>query len=707
LLLRRNRFSLNRFRLDSVDMITLDFETRSAVTIHGENSVGSWSYSAHPTTEPICLAWAVNDGPVKLWAPESLARKAAYDVDDINELFDAIATGHLVEAHNVAFERHIWGNVMIPRFGFPAIAFDNWRCSMAKAAFCGFPFSLEALAKALKTPIQKDKDGAAAMKRVTAPEPDGYRFKPPKYAERTKCRYVNQTAQLFDKYAGYQFAWNENADDLTKTFDYCKTDVEAERAASEKLPAWDINELAVWQLDQRINDYGLAVDRSLCFRAVDLTKRLETQACQQLTEITGGLVTTPHQGARIIEYINARFSAVRITSIDKESVTALLSRKRLPAEVRRVLEIRQNIAASSLKKYPKMLCLSDEACGVMRGALQYHGAFTGRWSGRGAQVQNFPRVTPPDIETLASVVTDGDENTIVDRLELLFGDPVQAAKQLLRGAIVARPGRKLLVWDYGQIEARVLSWVADDSVGLGIFQSGRDPYKAAAVEIFSTAYDSVDSEKRQVGKWSILGLGYGMGAKRYRAQLESLGLEYPLDFCSTIVKAYRAKFPMITRFWKRLDGAAIYSVETGKKTKAGRIQFSIDRDFLKCRLPSGRFIYYFEPRITKSKFGGPQVSYTKFENKRQYQVDTYGGKLCENICQAIARDFMADGMQRLDKDGFDIVATVHDEVLSEVDDGDEARTLSRGVELLTQVKPWGVGCPLTADGFATKRYKKG
>lgn len=690
-------------------MITIDFETRSAAALRGQSSVGSWNYSTDPTTEPLCLAWAINRDPVKLWAPDRLARIANYRVDDINELFDAIEIGHLVEAHNVAFERHIWLNVMTKRYGFPEIRFDSWRCSMAKAAACGLPQSLEKLAEALNLPVRKDKAGNAAMKRLTEPETGNYRFNG-KY-QKVKSRYPAPAASdLFDKHNGRGFSFSEKPEDLRLTFDYCKTDVETERTASDRLPSLSVNELAVWQLDQKINDRGVKIDFELCQRATDSMDVLKAEAGKDLDRVTNGRVTGPDQVDRIISYLNSH--GVVCDSIAKDKVEELLS-QRLPNDCRRVLEIRQSVAASSLKKYPKMVLLSDDD-DIMRNNLQYHGAFTGRWAGRGAQVQNFPRVTPPDIELLADTIKGGD----VDELKMLFGDAIQATKQCLRGAIIARPGRKLLVWDYGQIEARVLSWLADDDTGLEIFASGRCPYKSAAVEIYEKPYERISGEQRQVGKWSILGLGYGMGAKRYRAQLAMGGLHYSDGFCQRVVKAYRKKFKKIVRFWRRLNEAALFTVRNGRPVKIGRMRFDYKTPFLTCQLPNGRKIYYFEPFIAKesrSVYVGhgfetrevDQLCYKRTEHKRLVTTRTYGGKLAENITQGVARDFMADGMLRLEAAGFDILATIHDEVIAEVDEDDSTRTLDSGVELLTQLERWGDGCPLIADGFETKRYRKG
>ena len=679
-------------------MITLDFETRSAKELRGKKAVGIWNYVSDPTTEPICLAYKIGDSPIRLWAPDRFSKLANYKTDSIDPLFEAIDRGDLLEAHNVSFERNFWSEVMVKRFQWPEVPFKNWRCSMARAAACGLPQSLEKMALALDLPVKKDMAGSRAMKRLTRPA-------------KIKKKDLPGQEFLFDRFDGHGFAWHEDPKDIRLTLDYCKNDVLTEYEGSKRLPELTDKELEVWLLDQKINSRGIQVDRELCESAVEVTRQLRAKANREVAKLTNGEITATTQNAKLVKYLNEK--GIKTDSIAKERVDDLLRDVWVQGTPRKVLEIRQAVAASSLDKYPRMLSLSD-ASGIMREVLAYYGAFTGRWAGRGAQIQNFPRVTPNLIDELVSIVKTGDAELI----DMIFGDPIEAIKSLLRCTLTARPNRRLLVWDFGQIEARVIGWLARDPVSLEIFASGKDPYVASASEIYEKDYDRVTGDERQVGKWAVLGLGYQMGGERFQEQLSNVGVNAPLEFCCRVVYKFRDKFEAIAELWERLNKAALNTVRTGRASQVNAIRFAIEGDFLTCRLPSGRKIYYFKPEISqktraiKTKTGFKQIEvdelrYLRVKNGRLFRASTYGGKLAENITQAVARDFMAEGMLRLEANGYEIVGTVHDEVIAEVDQDDTTKTVSNGTDLLEMVPVWADGCPIIADGFETIRYRKG
>ena len=680
-------------------MITIDFETRSRLDLR---KVGSHVYACEPTTSILCLAWKFPNQEEKLWAPDRFARISGYQIDDPDELFQAVESGELVEAHNAGFERRIWSEILVRRFDAPEVPFESWRCSMAKAASMGLPQSLEMLAKALKLPIQKDKAGNAAMKKLTAPI-------------KLKKRDPNQ-GQIFNVGSGPVFL--EDPALLSATFDYCKQDVRTEEAASEKLEELPERELRVWQLDQRINDRGFRIDRELCRSAIQATEAVDRVRGEELERITGGAVSRSSQTKRIKEFLGS--NGYPITSLAADEVESMLAGRHVSGVNRRVLEIRLETAKSSVKKFRALLDRTGPD-GRMRDILRYYGAFTGRWSGAGAQVQNFPRGSIQDIELLAETFLDQDP----ELLELWFGDIHEAAKSVTRAALTADPGNKLLVWDFGQIEARALAFLAGDEVALEIFReydagTGPDPYVALARDIYGDgSLTKKDKEKRQVGKAGVLGLGYAMGSTTFLGELERYGVANATErFSKMVVNTFREKFKATADFWHQLERAAKNTIKSGESSRVNSIQFSKRGSFLLMTLPSGRSLYYLDARLmTGHTFGkrtGLRVNnpdrkgivYSQVKNKKLALVQTYGGKLAENATQAIARDLLVDGMLALHEAGYPLNATIHDEIVAEVPENETERTLDRGSEILQCNEVWSIGLPLVADGFETKRYRK-
>lgn len=643
-------------------MIYLDFETRSAIKL---DDAGSWRYARDPSTSILCLAWTVDDGPVEVWTPAEKFPKG---------LAKAINSGELVEAHNAAFERAIWTSIGIPRHGFPEIPFERWRCSMARAATLGLPQSLEGLAKALEIAERKDEEGKKAMRRASSPLPR------------------RAGASLFDDGGPVEF--DEDPELLRRVVEYCRQDVWTERAASKLLPDLSPTELDVWLLDQELNDRGIKIDRQLCERAVYFVEAESRRFSDELVELTDGKVGAPTELEAIKNWL--RSTGVETPTLDEKTVSRLLGSPKLTEAARRVLEIRQLAGRSSVAKFRSMLDRADPEDDRVRNNLRYHGAGPGRWAGSGVQIQNFPRGSVEDVETLAETFRSGS----IEDVELLFGDPITASVSALRPALVADGGKTFCVWDFAQIEARLLAWYAGCEKLVELFASGSDVYKSFAAEAFRKPVGQVTKPERFIGKISVLGLGYQMGAPKLVATFAGFGVRVDETLAGRLVSTYRGAYPEIPALWRRLEDNALKAA-VSTFTPVDRFgAFERRGRFLFYKLPSGREIAYLDPRVE-----GGKLVYKKTLGKQLAKESSYGGKLTENVIQATARDVLAEGMLRLKSAGFSLVATIHDEIVSEEPESSASGKLEKGKELLEERPDWTTA-PLAVEGFTSRRYKK-
>lgn len=440
--------------------IHIDFETRSAIDL---KEVGTYEYASDKSTDVVCMAWSVGDSEVRVWTPGK-----PFPV----ELAKAIATGEEMCGWNVAFERCIWGSVCVPKYGFPPVPFSQWACTMARAAAMGLPQSLEMCAKTLGCEHQKDTRGKRVMLKCARP------------------RKVIPGGDLL----GQTIVWWEDPAELNTVYSYCAVDVQVERDLHKRLKPLSAREHKVWQLDQTINDRGLAIDRQLCQNAIVMVRLVQDELVGELKEITGCQVTSVNEIENLKTWLANR--DVPVSTLGANDVAQLLTAE-LPADVRRVLEIRQQAGKNSTAKYESMLARSN--AGRMRGNLRYYGAATGRWSGSGAQIQNFPRGSFGDMDLLAYLFHSGERSL----LELVAGDTIEMAKSALRGAIVAGEGKLLNVWDFAQIEARVLAWLAGEKTLVQQFAEGKDVYKAFAAKVFAKAEANVTKGERFIAKTCV------------------------------------------------------------------------------------------------------------------------------------------------------------------------------------------------------------
>ncbi len=674
--------------------VVVDFEGRSELSVL---DVGGWAYSRHKSTEVVCLCWSyVGDDKVFLWHPAfKIAGFPEYGRADLLELFKNIAAGYEVEAHNAFFELSMWTNVCHARMNWPMVPMNQWRCSAAKAASFNLPRALESACQVLGLSEQKDMEGHKAMlrcakpRRITKKDPTG--------------------------------GWHEDPDDLKTTFSYCAQDVRSEKMLSETLREPSAYELSVWQMDQRMNLRGVHCDVNGAKAAIRIASRLMAGFIAEMQDIVGDSDKpekeriTPTKRERVKSWVNENHGSTLLLNTQGDTIDAILDDKELTLtpQVRRVLEICRAANRTSISKYATMVETADTD-GRMRDLMMYWGASTGRWTGRYVQPHNFVRGDIKDMEGL------WDDLHLIDQgkrsrnwLRKVWGDEMEVLSYATRGAITAAPGKKLWVADYAAIEARVLFWLFGETEALEVFRRNEDIYLELATEIYKRKITKADAKERQLGKKGILGLGYQMGAPRFKDECAADGIEISLEMAERVVKAYRAKYQKVSKGWYAQEEAAIRAVRAkGKSIICGKITWAMRGKFLHCKLPSGRLLSYYRPKIRMKKvpWGDEMRPALFYEGKDQntkawVEIDTYGGKLVENIVQAIARDLMADAMLRLDRSNvYELLLSVHDEVICEADEG--VGDLREYEQLMAENPPWARDCPTSAVGWTGFRYKK-
>lgn len=646
--------------------VHLDFETRSRVDL---KKVGAWAYAAHPSTEVMCMAVCFPGSSIQVVDTKFLR--------DVGMRFpeDAIIT-----AHNAHFEYAIYHEILVKRYGWALIEDPNrWDCTLARAAMCNLPISLDACGAALKITARKDLVGRAAMLKLCRPMADGN--------------------------------FNEDPALYQTLYDYCVKDVGAEMEIDARLPPMPPAEKEIWNLDLLINRRGVRMDTVLAANAEKMVGGLTLELNTRLHELTGGAVDKASRIQEIKRYLAAH--GLVVESLDKNAVSTLLANPKVPADLKEIINIRRQVGKTSTSKYTAIREVASPVDFRARGLLQYHGAATGRWAGRLIQPHNFPKgVDAFEQELIVSAIL-GDTTIGFSQM---FGDrSLDALSGALRGAIIAEDGKTLVVADYASIEPRVLFWLAGDAGALGMYIKGEDLYIDLARFIYKKPeLTKKDSKERSVGKMGILGCGYGMGKDRFQAQCATFGIDISIDMAAQAVRAYRDKYSSVKNLWYSVEGAARNAIREPGSVHAccgGKVHYGIDkkREFLICRLPSGRNLRYFKPSLVAGEYGdeihyqGPGLNGALEDQK------TYGGSLVENITQAVARDILAHGMLNCETAGFDIVLTVHDEVVSEilaVPDAAKPRTVKLFVDKMCDTPKWATGCPIAAEGWIGNRYRK-
>ena len=567
-------------------------------------------------------------------------------------------------AFNASFERTCISRAM--RRPLPA---EQWRDTMIWGMELGLPASLEQMAKYLKVPQQKDTEGKRLIRKYCIPKKNG------SFCE----EYEGEDWQLFKSYVAQ--------------------DVRAEMSIAEELAPYPIadSEWELWALDQNINDRGVGIDMDLVRAALLLDEETSAVAKEQLKTLTG--LDNPNSVMQLKKWLGEQ--GLQVQSLGKEQVTEILADAETPKLVREALLLRQATSNSSIKKYDMLnnaTCRDDR----IHGILQFYGATrTGRWAGRLLQVQNLPRgsLKPHELVTARDFVKDQD----MEALDIIWGDVPEVLKSLIRSALIPSDGHEFIVSDFSAIEARVIAWLAGETWVLDTFREGHDIYKATANQMFHLGgVDKVDKAMRQRGKVATLALGYQGGTGALQA-MGALKMGIKEDELQGLVNAWRKANPNIVKFWRRVEAAAKRALEFGTKVslRGTGISFYVRDTFLMIGLPNGRSIAYANATLEdgRIRYEGKSMTSSTFQ-----KLDTYGGKLVENIVQATARDVLGESMIRLEKLGYKIVAHVHDEVILDVPIG--VTNIDEINEQMAINPEWTEGLPLAAAGFRSDFYMK-
>jgi len=731
--------------------INIDFETRSMVDLRKS---GVYPYAEHPSTDVWCMAYAIDGGPVKVWSPflpEPAPHLAELTPLLHQGLLDALPGAEL-RAWNSGFECVIWREIMVKRYGFPAVETEQWVDTAAEAAALALPRGLGNAALVLGLDVDKDEEGRKLMMKMSRPRTVGAWWNGGlgPFATKAEAKLAGRGTPVQDSTT---VVWWDDPLMLRRLIDYCKQDVTVEHAVMGALRRLRPSERQVFLMNQRMNDRGVYVDMDLVRGATEVMEIATDEANLELARLTKGMVSKVSQVAALRDWVNAN-SDLGLDNLRKDTIRDLLKTE-LPANVRKVLQLREDFGKTSTAKLDSFERVVA-ADGRAHGMLVYHGASTGRWSGALVQPQNFPRPTL-DPEPYIEAMTNAD----IVSLKADLGDTSvgELTASMLRSMMMAAPGNTLIAADYSQIEARVLAWVAGQQDLVDLFADGGKIYETMAAFIFGKKVEEIakDSFERQIGKNSVLGAGFQMGADRYAEQVrEQTGIilerdrhwkceehgvrgkwdvdnvrefrcgkcrkkltvhQGPNDLAAQAIAGYRTLYSKIPQFWKDIEAAALQAVRhPGEVFEVGvgaTIKYTYRSKFLWCQLPSGRFLTYARPIIKTRPLPAPwehkfkeSLSYYGVNSltrqwTRQY---TYGGHLTENVVQAMARDLMAGAMLRVEHAGYSPILTVHDEVVVEADAEDA--DFSQFMELMQVLPRWATGLPVAAEGWQGQRYRK-
>ncbi len=709
-------------------ILWLDLETYSECDLKTHST---HRYAEHPSTEIIVAQWAVDDGEPLVSdctrpGEHKLALGGLYAM-----LKDPSVT---VIAHNSHFDRtilrHVW------RIDVPV---DRWMDTMIKAMAHGLPGALDKIGDALgvQADLAKDKRGKQLIQMFCKPAPKGQKIR-----RKTRETHPEEWAEFLE---------------------YSRQDIVAMREIDRRLPSWNYKpghpELALWHLDQTINDRGFCVDRELAHGATQAAEKEKARLKAKVSEVTMGDVESVSKRDALLQHI-VEYYDVELPDMKADTLRRALEDDNLPAAVKTLIEIRLEATKTSTAKYKALLNATSED-GRLRNTLQFAGAQrTARWAGRVFQPQNMPR---PDVEHIAnwagvSVKQLSEELTLqyleqgVDALkqgnaDLVFDDVMKLTANLVRGCIIAPPGKKLCIADLANIEGRVLAWIAGEDWKLKAFAeydagTGPDLYNVAYGRSFNVDPKTVKGQQRQIGKVQELGLGYEGGVAAFltfaavynmdlneladavhstadkgaiaqayiiydwaKKKRRTLGLERNVYVaCEVLKKSWREAHLATTALWKD-TGDAVRGAITNPGVTYDVRMLKIRRDgaWLRIRLPSGRYLCYTKPEVAEDG----QISYMGVNQytRRWSRIKTYGGKLVENIVQATARDVLAANMPLIEACDYRIVLSVHDELITETPDSKDF-SHDALAKMMSHNPPWAQGLPLSAAGFETTRYRK-
>lgn len=660
-----------------------DFETAS---MNDLKKSGSRRYAEDITTEILCLNTKFPDDSIVRW----------FVNDPIPpRLMEAMLDPECIfVAHNAGFEKDIWRQILVPLFGWPDVPNNRWHCTQAMAAMRVIPQDLESAVKVMGLPLAKDMEGNKLTLGLSKLDKKT-RMLPPR------------TPEILQRVSAY-----------------CDGDVHAQKALHERLGWMPAEERQVWLLNQRVNERGVRLDMSLVRAMRSIVQQASPPLEEEFRTITGGLNMT--QAAKVVAWVNAR--GVPLPNMQKDTLAAVLGETEdgevpddvddapeleMPKDVRRALRIRQLVGSASIKKLGAM-----EACvcsdGRARRLLQYHGTGPGRSAGRLLQPQNFPRGS----NEMLTLSVEAKVGALMTRdpayVEMVMGPAVESVVASLRHVLIPGPKRVYISGDYSGIQARTVLGLAGQHDKTRLMAGGVDVYCDMAGQVYGRVITKKDTAERTIGKNSVLGLGFQMGAPKFHGKYAA---DQTREFIENVVRVYREEWaPEVPKVWRNLQDCALEAVKTRRPVETDYgTEYRIEDEWLTCRLPSGRKLWYFNPQLVRrimpwSDPTAPDVRLAwTYQAKKMGQlktIDAFGGQLTENTVMGIERDIMTHAMFALEKNGFPVVLEVHDEVVAEPLECDADELAFN--QIMEDVPDWVrvIQIPIAVEGWQGDRYRK-
>jgi len=669
-----------------------DFETSSQCDL---GSAGSYRYAVDPTTALLCCSFTFDDDQTILWWPDEPLPP---------RVLTAIAKGAMFVAHNAAFERNLWTQHMVAYHGAPEIPLRQWCCTMARAQQLALPGSLDKLLLALGMPLVKDKEGRALT--LSFSKPDRKTGMLPGLTQKARAR-IGQ---------------------------YCMSDTGSQVAVHRRLGWLSAHERPIWELSQTINDRGILLDMDFVRAAQMIVDKATEPLAARFKVLTGGL--NFGQIAKVKDWVNRHqvgtLPSMLAADLTSETVSRLLGEEvdsdddaepeyetepeqdHLPSAVREALHIRHLIGSSSIKKLKAM-----EACvgydGRARGLFRYHGTTPGRQTAGLFQPHNFPRGTNETIGLEVDAKVDAIMTGDPDWVKAVTGvEPVELVVGSLRHAIKAAPGRVLMSGDYSGIQARTVLAIAGQHDKTALMAAGADVYCDMAMSVYGRTITKADTAQRQLGKAAVLGLGFQMGAPKFRATAAKQGSVLDLDFAKAVVDTYRSEWaPLVPKVWYGLQGAATDCVWSGEEQESHDILYRLEDKWLVAEIPNGSTIAYYDPQPVTRKMPWSTEEQPDYRKGFTYRVekqgrlitrDAFGGQLTENIVMKIEREMVENAKRKLEDNGFCPIMEVHDEIVCEP----LTRDLDSFQVIMEDVPRWvrEMKIPVHVDVWAGDRYRK-
>lgn len=679
----------------------IDIESFSRTDL---KKAGAYRYAECDSTEIICAAWALGDEPPSLWVPHNdlpdvilehfdtyflINEGSFYFGPELPACLQEYADDKAIEwaAHNAPFERTMFAGKPGQKLGFPVVDTSRWVCTAAKAAAHALPRNLFDLSRVIDDCPEKSAEGKTEMLQL--------------------CKVRKPSKAIPED----RFTVHNAPEKFIVLFEYCIDDVQAERGADKYVPDLPPKERVIWRLDQKINERGVGVDLPNTEAALTMLDEVRVSLDAETVELCG---IRPSQTARLAEWI--REEGYAIPNLQAATMRDAMAELKDKPDLKHVRTVLQKRALRNMKAPDKFAAILRAVCedSRLRGMFMYHQATTGRWSSVIVQLQNLFRSVIYDPETAVEILGTGD----IELMKMMYKEhPMRILSSLVRSLLIADEGKELLCQDYSSIEGRVCSWFAGQEEKLEVFRTHGKVYEFTGAQMnnlptdleFLMTMKKTHPDERQQGKQGELLCQFQGGWKALVSAAVKHGIPMDRPMAEEIVNGWRATNKGIVRMWENLEKHAREAVAfPGKMYKTNNLYFKVVDDFLYMRLPSGRRLAYYKPRLSRE--GKLTFLGTDTYTRRWGRIDTYGGRLTENAVQATARDIMTHGMVGLETNGFPIIGTVHDEIIMEVDHIADKKAredlMAESSRIMCDVPEWAEGIPVSAGGFMDKRYRK-